>query len=135
MSDTPNIPPIIAEALAWLPPSVRADFAGAAFIKLQSLAGDLPRAEQVRAIATHIRTQYRREVRSRALDAAAHERPAATVDDAELADTLAAMDPRDRGIVAMILAGNTRREAAAALALSPATLCRRIQRLRRRWRD
>jgi hypothetical protein len=135
MTDTPDLPPIIAAALEWLPTPVRADYAGAAFLKLQTLAGDLHHADQVRAVASHVRTLYRKERRSSALDPSAHDRP--SLDPAgedELAETLAALAPTDRGIIAMILAGHGRTETACALSISPATLCRRLQRIRLAWR-
>jgi hypothetical protein len=122
---------IIAEALEVLPASIRADYHGIAYLKAQTVS-DLPRADQVRAIARHVRYRSRVDRRSSSLevlpriDESACD-PAAA---AELKDAIGSLLLEDQAIISLILAGFTHREIGKITRTSAATITRRLKRLR-----
>ena len=127
---------IIARVLQVLPAGVRDDFAGAAWIKLQELLGAGRGADDVlTALRDHLTYTYRKDRFSKAVDS--HD---GVIDDRnhiadieardELRNLMASLEPTDRAILALIMAGNSRSEAAGILGLSPSTIARRLQRIR-----
>ena len=120
---------VIAEALQSLPPEDRDDLMGEAFLTLTTVM-DRPRAAQVLAIRRHAEYIRRRDGRPQAgalPELGADDPSLAAVD---LRDELSRLSPTDRSICTMILAGYTHREIGASLALSPATIGRRLRALR-----
>ncbi len=110
-----------------LPTSVQQDFLGVAYAKLHKL---LDPAWQMKALQNHLKAEHKKERRSNALEVI--DRPAPQDSDClqDLKDAVAAFSAEDQQIISMILAGDKYREIADTLNISPATITRRLERLR-----
>jgi hypothetical protein len=106
------------------------EWIGVAYLKLISLDLTLSDEELAKKIRQHVEYLSRKDRRHIPITlepAAPATKPSQQIEESE---ALGKLEPTDRAIVAMLIAGHTQAEAAAAQQLSPATVSRRVDRLR-----
>jgi DNA-directed RNA polymerase specialized sigma24 family protein len=118
---------ILSEAMDRLPASKRDELLGEGYVALQTMEG-VPREQQVSRLERHLWRHLRRCQRMAGL---AEDVSAPAADDVlAMQEELDRLSPLDQAIVAMIIGGSTQNEVARAVQCSPATITRRLKRLR-----
>jgi RNA polymerase sigma factor (sigma-70 family) len=127
---------LVADALTVYPEPTRQEVAGIAYIRAAELDPDTPHAQAVKQIRNRVEYELKKD-RPRGQEPEAGmevEDRGAEIEAADVREFLETLDPDDRTIVTMLMAGHTRTAAAQAVGISRGTIATRLKRLQARLR-